>query len=52
MTPLFIGLANEDGVVMVKQIPAKPDVHWVWKVLYYGLPLGAWLTCLVGVMVN
>lgn len=50
MTPLFIGLANEDGVVMVKRLPPKPEVHWVWKLLYYGLPVGVWLAMVIGVV--
>jgi hypothetical protein len=52
MTPLFIGLANDEDVVLVKRLPPKPEVHWVWKWLYYGLPVGVWLTWLVGVWWN
>lgn len=49
MTPVIIGLANEDGVIMVKQLPPEPDVHWLWKWLFFGVPGASWLTCLVGV---
>jgi hypothetical protein len=52
MTPIFKAAADDDGVITLKQVSPEPPVHWLWKWLYYGLPAGAWLTCLVGVLVS
>jgi hypothetical protein len=49
MTPVIIGLANEDGVVMLKVIPPEPAVHWVWKWLYWSVIGGGYLGLVVGV---
>jgi hypothetical protein len=50
MTPLFIGLANDEDVVLVKRLPPKPGIHWLWKVAYFATFGGAWLALLVGVL--
>ena len=50
MTPVFKAEADDDGVITLKVVEQKPEVHWFWKVLYYGLLFGTWLAALVGVL--
>ncbi len=49
MTPVLLGLANDDGVIMLKVLPPQPAVHWLWKVVTYAAFVLPWLATVVGV---
>jgi hypothetical protein len=52
VTPILKGAADDEGLIVLKVVEPEPPIHWIWKWIGYGLPLGTWLALLVGVLVD